>query len=226
MKTIFKKYGFTIYSFVAIVHLIAIVFEQEDVRFITKPLLMPLLALAVYGCSAAGRERTIIITAIFFSLLGDSFLLFDYLNPLYFIFGLISFLITHILYIVYFIGIKPLHTSLLKIYPWIIVLVVGYGVGLVYFLYPKLGDLKIPVIVYAVIICSMLLAAIHIFKRVKAIAGWLLVAGAVFFVVSDSLLAINKFHSAFSGAAFLIMFTYCAAQYCIAKGFTKAGNSI
>lgn len=221
MKGAAKQYGFILFAVIVFAQLLSILTELETLRFITKPLLMPCLVWAVYGNSIAGKQRTLIVTALFFSFLGDSFLLFDYKNPLFFIAGLVSFLITHILYIVYFIRIKPSRPSLLKISPWIILLVLAYGFGLVYFLYPSLGDLKIPVIVYAVIICSMLLCSIHIYKRVPAVSGRYFIAGALLFVVSDSLLAIHKFHSSFAYGSFLIMLTYCAAQYFIAKGFVQ-----
>jgi uncharacterized membrane protein YhhN len=47
------------------------------------------------------------------------------------------------------------------------------------------------------------------------------VAGAVLFVLSDSLLAINKFYQPLAFAGTLIMLTYCAAQYFIVMGFIK-----
>jgi len=225
MKAFLKQYGFAVYLLVAALQLIAILFSWEDGRSVTKPLLMPLLALAVYATATHSKERSIVLIAIFFSFLGDSFLLFDYLNPLYFIFGLVSFLLTHILYIVYFLAVKPVQPSLLKQYPWIILLVLAYGFGLVCFLFPKLGDLTIPVIVYATVICSMLLCSFHIYRSVNANAGRLFIGGALLFVLSDSLLAINKFNASFPYASFLIMLTYCAAQYFIARGFVKANGS-
>jgi uncharacterized membrane protein YhhN len=45
--------------------------------------------------------------------------------------------------------------------------------------------------------------------------------GASFFVISDSLLAINKFYQPFAHAGILIMLTYCTAQYFIVQGFIK-----
>lgn len=285
MKAIFKRYGFAFFLLVTAIHLLAILLLWEDGRFITKPLLMPLLALAVYADSPGSKQRNIILIAILFSFLGDTFLLFDYKNPLYFIFGLVSFLITHILYIIYFLGVKPgnsiststmndfaaahgmsketfyqhqeneitkamvdltgkdneyARSSPLKKYPWIFLLVIVYGAGLVYFLFPKLGELKIPVMVYATVICCMLLAAIHVlnsfrdkdicihtndtFYVIKNVSGELFVNGALLFVVSDSLLAINKFYAVFPSSAFLIMLSYCAAQYSIAKGFVKTNG--
>ena len=224
MKAILKKYGFALFFMVAVIHLAAILFNAEDARFFTKLLLMPILALAVYGNSMKGKGRSLLLTAIFFSFAGDGFLLFDHINPVFFIAGLACFLLTHVLYIVYFVGIRPISRSPFKDHSWILLLIMAYGAGLVYLLYPSLGELKIPVIIYAAVICSMLIAGVHIFKRVNRKAGWLFITGALLFVVSDSLLAINKFSAPFDYAAFLIMFTYITAQYCIAKGFVSAGQ--
>jgi uncharacterized membrane protein YhhN len=59
----------------------------------------------------------------------------------------------------------------------------------------------------------------HVYKSVGVTARRQFVTGALFFVVSDSLLAINKFYQAFPFAGLLIMLTYCAAQYFIVRGF-------
>jgi uncharacterized membrane protein YhhN len=52
----------------------------------------------------------------------------------------------------------------------------------------------------------------------------LFVAGALLFVCSDSLLAINKFGQPFRFAGLLIMFTYCLAQFLIVWGVVKREN--
>ena len=222
MNTVAKKTAFPLFIVVAVVQLLSILFEWEQLRFVSKPLLMPLLMLAVYANTEAGRGRHTIILALFFSFLGDTFLLYDYKNASFFIIGLVCFLITHIIYIIYFLSLKPAKVSFLKTNWWIVLLVAGYGIALVWFLYPSLGPLKIPVLVYALVICSMLLSSIHIYPRVKWQVGQLFIAGAFFFVLSDSLLAINKFSQPFPFAGVAIMLTYCLAQYCIAKGFVQS----
>lgn len=221
MKGIFKQYGFYIFIAIAALQIIAIHFNFPALRFISKPLLMPVLAIVVYSNCEKCRERNLIIAALLFSFSGDSFLLLEDKQPLFFIFGLVSFLITHLLYIIYFLGIKPLGNSLLKTHPYLPLLIAGFGAGLIYLLYPWLGEMKIPVMVYAAIICSMLLCSFYMYKSVKQSVGLQFIAGAVLFVLSDSLLAINKFYQPFQFAAILIMLTYCGAQYCIVRGFIK-----
>ena len=194
-------------------------------HYIAKPLLMPVLL--IYGLAVPmHRENQVsakryIIAGLFFSWLGDVFLLFENRHQLFFILGLVCFLTTHILYIIYFLKIKSATVSLLKKQPLLPLLVNAYGIALVWLLYPHLGDLKIPVMVYATVICTMLVCSLHVFLKVNPPANWYFLSGALLFVCSDSLLAINKFYQPFSYAGILIMLTYCAAQYFIVSGFIK-----
>ncbi len=220
MQAFFRKHGLLVFILVAVVHLLAIIVDIAEIRFVTKLLLMPVLALTVAVASDHPKKYAI-TTALAFSFFGDLFLLLEGTYPFFFIFGLLAFLITHILYSLFFLSLPSTAASLLKIYPSIPVLVMFYGGGLLYLLYPSLGSFKIPVIIYASIICSMLLCALHVHRTVRAPTGGLFVAGALFFVLSDSLLAVNKFYHSYPAASVLIMFTYCAAQYFIARGFLK-----
>jgi uncharacterized membrane protein YhhN len=223
MKTLFRDYGLIVFVFIAGVHLFSLVVDIEALRFVTKMLLMPSLAATVF-CTSDDPKKNYIITALVFSFLGDFFLLLEGQNPLFFIFGLLAFLVTHILYIIYFTRTKTPGKSLLNTQPYIPVLIVAYGVGLVYLLYPALGNLKIPVIFYAVVICSMLLSTFYVYRTVGRVIGFQFIAGALLFVISDSLLAINKFYEPLPLAGILIMLTYCAAQYFIVRGFINHDN--
>ena len=168
-----------IYSNIALVHIFV------------KPLLIPSLMLGLYFSHIKAKGENIIFAALFFSFLGDVFLLFENNNPLFFIAGLSGFLITHICYIVFFLGIKPVIISLLKKQPLLVLMVLGYGTWLICFLYPHLGKLKLPVIIYAFTICTMLLCSLHIFLSVNKPANKYYVLGAASFVLSDSILAMH-----------------------------------
>jgi uncharacterized membrane protein YhhN len=90
------------------------------------------------------------ISGLFFSWLGDIFLLPEDSDGMYFILGLSCFLTTHILYIIYFAKIRPEGKSFFRQYPFLLVFIGVYGAGLLYLLLPSLGGLKIPVAVYAI----------------------------------------------------------------------------
>jgi uncharacterized membrane protein YhhN len=135
--------------------------------------------------------------------------------------GLAFFLATHIFYIIFFLANRPVPVSLLKQQPLLPILAIGYTVCLVMLLFPHLGYLKIPVTIYAIAISIMLLSSLHIYHKVNSPSGKLYAVGAALFVLSDSMLAINKFYRPFALSGVLTMLSYCAAQYYIVRGFIK-----
>jgi uncharacterized membrane protein YhhN len=205
--------------------------SQPTLHFIAKPLLMPALLLLLFFTRSSLPGKNLLLAGLLFSWAGDLFLLFEYKQPLFFIFGLASFLTTHIFYIVYFVRIRSANRSLLAKQPVLLALVPAYGITLVWQLYPHLGDLKLPVMIYAAVICTMLLCSLHVFLKVPQKAARNFLVGAAAFVISDSLLAIDKFyaqHTAeqpFANAGVFIMLTYCAAQYFIVQGFIEQNNA-
>ena len=221
MIAFFKKISASLFFITMLVFIIAGAIQNETLQIITKPLLIPILMLLVWVSTPRSSSRNIMLVALFFSFLGDVFLLFESKRPSLFIPGLVCFLLTHILYIIYFLSIRPSQKSILKTAPYLIPLVAGYGLLLLSVLFPHLGDLKIPVAIDAVVIMSMLLASMHIYNRVIPRVGMLFITGAIFFVLSDSLLAINKFYLPLGNFSFLVMVTYCTAQWLIVMGFIK-----
>jgi uncharacterized membrane protein YhhN len=215
-----KKAGAIFWLLVGI-ELAGHVMNIEWVHYIVKPLLMPSLIFLIQQSDADVSGKKLLIPGLIFSWAGDVLLLFESKHPLFFILGLASFLLTHVCYIIYFLSNHGSNISLLKKQPVMILFVIAYGIGLFYFLLPHLGDLKIPVLVYAVVICSMLLATVHIYFNVNEPSNKLYVGGALLFVVSDSLLAVNKFYHPIYLSGVLIMLTYCMAQYFIVAGFVR-----
>jgi len=202
--------------------LIAIQYGLSDLRLATKPLLMILLVLFVLLQTYADNKiRILLLLAICFSLSGDVFLLFEQSSSANFMLGLVSFLVAHICYIWLFARIKINRSPKRKWNPWIITAVLLYVFLLIYILSPYLGALKIPVIVYASVLGGMLTMALHAFDFNGLPAGRWIIAGAALFVLSDSLLAFNKFYSPFEFAGLGIMLSYALAQLFIVTGVTK-----
>ena len=225
MKQPLQKIWVFAFWILAILDIVGIAAEIEILHFIVKPLLIPALLLLLWKTRSSVPGKNLLLAGLFFSWLGDVFLLFEYKQALFFIFGLASFLTTHIFYIIYFLRIRSGKPSLLKKQPVLVALVLGYGITLVWQLFPYLGDLKLPVIVYAAVICTMLLCSLHIFYKVNRKAAVHYLLGAAAFVVSDSLLAVNKFYQPFAYAGIFILLTYCAAQYFIIRGYIEQGNA-
>jgi uncharacterized membrane protein YhhN len=208
----------TIFWVLAAVDITGIAANISALHYFAKPFLLPVLIVLVAASVKKTAVKNLMAAALFFSWLGDVFLLFENKNFMFFILGLVSFLITHVLYIIYFLNIHSNNISLLKKQPMLIVVVPLYGISLIWLLFPHLGSLKIAVIIYAAVICAMMLCSLHIFYKVKKNTAWLFAGGALLFVLSDTLLALNKFYQPFAYAGVLIMLTYCAAQYNIVTG--------
>jgi uncharacterized membrane protein YhhN len=218
MHTQGLKKVISFYWVLVLIELTVPLFALPWINYFVKPLLMPALIILLLQGANPIRSKKLVLIGLIFSWLGDVFLLFETKNPLFFICGLASFLLTHVCYVIYFLAHRKSSISLLNKQPIIILLVIVYGAGLFVFLLPYLGVLKIPVLVYAVVICSMLLSAVHVYSKVNVPSNKLYVAGALLFVVSDSLLAVNKFYHPIVLSHTSIMLTYCMAQYFIVSG--------
>jgi uncharacterized membrane protein YhhN len=92
---------------------------------------------------------------------------------------------------------------------------------MIYTLKPMVGELLPAIVVYATVISLMLLTAINRFSVAQKQSAQFVFWGALLFVLSDTLLAINKFHTPFNGAGVAVMATYGAAQYLLVRGFNK-----
>ena len=216
-----NKLYLSVYIGFSIFYLLITAFNQEDIARILKPFLLPILVFAVASSAHFGTKK-ILITALTFSWIGDVILLFADKGEIYFILGLVAFLVSHVFYIVLFSKQAISKTIKNKIS-------FGAGIGLIviYFLMmistlaPKLGSLTIPVVIYAVVISTMLFYALKGSFQWNTIPYQSVLIGAIFFISSDSILAFNKFDQPIPYASFLIMITYLAAQFCIVWGILK-----
>ena len=192
---------------------------EPSLRVYSKPLLMPLLMAAYFSEVGAGNGQSkVLLSALLFSWIGDLLLMFDGRSSAFFIGGLSSFLFAHVLYIAYLTGIRSDRPSYLKSRPLMLLVVAVFVFELLYILWPKLGGMRIPVTVYAVVIGTMLGCALWQYGRLENRTAWAFIAGAVLFVTSDSLLAINRFSHPLPSGGILVMATYCLAQFMLVRG--------
>jgi alkylglycerol monooxygenase len=196
---------------IALLYLVVLLLEiygstayHRPLVWITKPLLMPLLMYLAYQ---KGIKNKWLYVALVGSWLGDIFLMLDG----QFIPGLVSFLFAHIAYILLF---KPYYTfSFIPIF--LLALITS---AYLIFLLPHIPlEMKWPVITYCSVITGMGIMASSLDLKSKK---WITL-GALLFILSDSLIAYNKFYVSLPYSAFFIMGTYGAAQYLILKGWSK-----
>lgn len=213
-----NKLFLSIYLGFSVFYLLITAFNQEEIERVLKPFLLPLLLVAVYFTESFGTKK-ILVTALTFSWIGDIILLFADKGEIYFILGLVAFLVSHVFYIVLFSKQTISKTISNKLsFGAGIGLILLYFFGMITTLGPKLGPLTVPVVVYAVVISTMLFFALKGSYQWKSIPYHFVLIGAVFFISSDSILAFNKFYQPIPYASFLIMITYLAAQYGIVWG--------
>jgi len=214
---------FFLISFVAIsvVELIALVSSFTLLAVVAKPLIIATLVGYYYYSTRIPKRSLIFLSGLLFCWAGDVLLLFQSEAELFFICGLFSFLVGHILYIITYRQHRSEETengllSTQKIRFSLPVILAG--TGLVVVLFPLLGDLKIPVLIYAIVIIVMVMNALFRYGRTSPASFWMVFAGALLFQLSDSLLAINKFYAPFPFSDFWVMLTYIGAQYLIVQG--------
>lgn len=189
-------------------------------QYASKPLLLLVLSgwLIHATAGSANRLKLWVLSALLFSWAGDVLLMFEKIKPDFFIAGLAAFLIAHLFYIIALNGMrKNWH---IKINWLLLIPVIGFYAAMMYVLYPRLGNLKVPVIVYALVISTMLFFALQLLQAKQKIV-YIILLGAVLFVASDSILAMNKFYARFHLAGFLIMLTYGFAQWFITYGMVQ-----
>ncbi len=193
-------------------------YEDKTLFMFLKPLTTILvIALLLFAPKKHNaRLGNMVTIALVFCLLGDILLLFES----YFLFGLVAFLIAHILFSVAFIQYKGFYKN------WISFLILFGIAGVLFFwLKPGLGDLLLPVAIYVMIITFMAWQGVGLYLRERNNAHALMAVGVLCFMLSDTLLAIAKFKTPFYLSGPLILATYwmsisliANATYSIAKG--------
>lgn len=188
--------------------------NRRGVQF-TKPFLMPILII-LYLLMASAPEHWIIL-ALICGFVGDVFLMWVEKKG-FLISGLIAFLFGHVFYIIVFLR----STRFLSVVPlWAYLLIVPYSLYVI-LVYTKLTDhiqsMKIPILAYMTVIILMSFVSLSRAWAYSGSAFWLPFTGSLFFVVSDTVLAVHTFKQEIKDANVWIMGTYVLAQICIVLG--------
>ncbi|MBA7572617.1 hypothetical protein ES708_14400 [subsurface metagenome] len=191
------------------------------IRYISKPLLMPLLA-CFYIFDNTSLNVWVIL-GIAGGFLGDVFLMIP--DPKktkkFFKIGLISFLLGHLFYIIALI----IMTDFSNYQWWSILLSIPYIViGAI--VYPRLikhtGKMKIPVTIYLIVIILMGVCTTFLWGGAEPIGVILLMLGALVFIISDTINAFNKFAKEIPYERLYTMTTYLLGQFLLVLGFIYA----
>lgn len=194
-----------------VIDLFLIFNNKIELRFFTKPILLPILILMYISKVKSEKMQlnSFFLAGLVLSFFGDLFLLFNW----GFLPGLGSFLLAHLFYIISFK--KKLQKRISKFWPIILSL---YASILLVILFPYLKEMKIPVIIYAVVIATMMYNALKTHNRN-------LIIGALLFLISDTLLSVYLFLQPLMILNLLVMATYILAQWFLVKGMTSSKNT-
>ena len=201
---------------IAVGDIFAVKSNNINLRYFTKPLLIPLLIL--FYIVSATKVNQLVIFALISCFLGDFLLLFAQKKSL-FITGLLSFLTGHIFYTVIFLK----TTFFLSVIPgwfyFLLIPYIWYGISIFCKLNPYLHSMKIPVIAYLNVILFMSFASFTRIWAIKGFAFWLPFVGSMLFIASDTLLAFRNFKYKVPKGWISVMILYIFAQLLIIFGF-------
>lgn len=181
---------------------------------------IPVIALLLWLRQApAGTYRRWIGIGLVFSLAGD--ILLDWPGDL-FVFGLGAFLLSHLAYLRAYCS-----DSRQPALPALLLALIAGGAMFAILASSGLGELLIPVACYATAISLMLWRALarlgH--PQLQPRSTWLAAGGAALFVLSDSLIGIDRFVASFDAAPYAIILTYWLGQWGITASAFQRSNS-
>lgn len=184
-------------------------------HYVFKPLttLLILLRIRAIGNPVNARYRRAVLTGVALSLVGDIFLMLPAsVLPAGFMLGLVSFLIAHLFFL------RALSSDVgLFARPGVIIVFLLVGAVNLAILWPGLAaSLKIPVVAYMLCLIAMTSQAAIRYLQLRTRGSRLAAIGGMLFMLSDTILAYNKFYLPVPASALLILVTYYAAVFLIA----------
>jgi uncharacterized membrane protein YhhN len=199
-------------------YVVAVGTGRRRLTWFTKPFVMPLLA--VTYALASGSPSAWILAGLACGTAGDV-LLIRAERRSFFLGGLAAFLLGHAAYVVAFL-LSALSGQVRA--PWVFASALPLAAaGLLVYrqLRPGLGAMKLPVALYTAVILSMAFAAVLRAFSVSGLSFWLPVVGAVCFLVSDTLLAYQRFRGPLPAGNTLVALSYLGAQLLIVLGYLQ-----
>lgn len=198
--------------------------RESPLIWCTKPLVMPSLllwtVLRARGATLSEVRRGGLYAALVFSTLGDVFLIPG--TPATVLLGIAAFGLAHVSYLVALLRLRHIRESVRSLEVLGVLAFAAY----VYILYGLIRggmtpELRVPLAIYTVLVVG---TGVGAFLRLVARgdrASGLILAGAVLFLLSDSLIAVRRFGHKLPFAEVVVMATYIVGQFLIARGATE-----
>lgn len=170
--------------------LVTVRLQQSRRTWFTKPMLSALFILAAWLQPVDfGFYHCAMLTGFIFCFWGDVLLIPD--SKRTFQWGLVSFLLGHLVYVAAFVSQASVDLNLI----WIVLATVLVTAAAYIWLREHLGNMQLPVLCYMVAISLMVISAgaVLLNQQIASPARWLIFGGAVSFYVSDLLVAREQF---------------------------------
>ena len=208
------------FGLIALLNLFIEILNIQEVRIFIRPLVcILLLGYLITKTKLYGVFSKLIFWGLLFSLVGDFVLIFAGSRTNIFLIGLGAFLVAHIFYSIAFYRDYKYDVRASQKYGNIMLMVITiFSIIFFIWIHPYLNEMVIPIMVYMLVISVMAILAGFRYGRVNTGSFSMILTGAVFFVISDTLLAINKLMTPFLYSGVLVIATYMIAQYLITIG--------
>jgi len=182
-------------------------------KYILTPiitLLIIIISILSLEHSSIERYTIMIIAGLLFSLIADALLMVVEVDLLKY--GIVFFLIAHILYIIAFSG--GYHFAF-----WNLILAFGLLAGIVLLFFKikgKTSGLDIPILIYAIVLCLMVFFALSTLNSGSGMLQILVVTGSIMFLISDAIISVDAFIRKIPNATVFVWLFYAPAQFLFA----------
>lgn len=206
------------YALLSLANLVGNAIDSPTLTDATKPLLMPVLLawLVVERRSDWSRPLTWLAAGVGFAWMGDLLLMGD--GDAWFLGGIAAFLLMQVAYLMAFTRVPGpglVRAWRIAVLPYVIV-----WAGLNAVIWPGVEELRIPVLVYSLVLVAMAVAGLDLSLRLAPGYRWWVAIGSALFVVSDGLIAVTHFGPLTDTplTSAVVMLTYVTAQGLIVVG--------
>lgn len=212
MAIITRYWKFSLFFLLVIIANILSLTVIPEFHKVTKVFIM--VALMGFYIFQEEDQSQVFIIGMIAALMGDIFLMFD--NADFFLIGMLAFLVMQLCYAFVFNKDRRVITLRDMVVPAIMLVISGVILSRIW---QDLGGMKVPIVFYFLAILAMGILA---YLRKSSVQGYIWVfLGAVLFIISDAVLAIDKFSDfglGHTATRITIMLTYMLAQYFIVLG--------
>lgn len=218
-----RTINLTVYALATIGACVAEQYGLHLLEYACRPLMLVVLSSwFFFNSRRVGDRFTLLVQGgLFFSLVSDVALMLERMDEFNFLIGLGASVLAYLCYVMAFAhnvfdegGMDGMLLSVLLGFA-----IVVYTVFFSWDLVQVLDEgLVLPVIVHIGTLGLMGVMAALRYRRTYPRSFWMVFAGALVFLLSDSLLLVNRFRHPFDPAPVLIIITYAVAQFLIASG--------